>query len=313
MKLRRKRSLALLLFSISLLALGVTGLSAQSRPAITGISHMSVYASDPVASEHFYTVVIGAVKGQDPQDPNGVRYYLSPSQFVEVLPLPPNHDISRMARVSYSTTDAEGLLRYLRAHGAGDVGDLKTGGDGSRWFESKDPEGNEVEFFQQGRAPVLAANAKPIGSRIIHVGYLVHSRAAEDVFYKNLLGFRPYWYGAMQPDHIDWISQQVPDGHDWVEYMMVGGESTNPLASINKDHLGVLNHFSIGVPNMEAAVTTMIREDRLTPRHDGPQMGKDGKWQANFYDPDGTRVELMEFQPVTKPCCSNFTAESPAN
>ena len=46
-------------------------------------------------------------------------------------------------------------------------------------------------------------------------------------------------------------------------------------------------------------------------RHDGPQMGLDGKWQANLYDPDGTRVELMEFQPVIKPCCSSFTADSP--
>jgi hypothetical protein len=42
-------------------------------------------------------------------------------------------------------------------------------------------------------------------------------------------------------------------------------------------------------------------------------MGKDGKWQANLYDPDGTRVELMEFQPVTDPCCSPFTAPSPTN
>jgi hypothetical protein len=42
-------------------------------------------------------------------------------------------------------------------------------------------------------------------------------------------------------------------------------------------------------------------------------MGRDGKWQANLYDPDGTRVELMEFQPVAKPCCSSFTAESPTD
>jgi hypothetical protein len=60
-------------------------------------------------------------------------------------------------------------------------------------------------------------------------------------------------------------------------------------------------------------VTTLIDGDRESPRHDGPQMGKDGKWQANLYDPDGTRVELMEFQPVTKPCCSAFTAASPVN
>ena len=28
---------------------------------------------------------------------------------------------------------------------------------------------------------------------------------------------------------------------------------------------------------------------------------KDGMWQFNVYDPDLTRVELMEFKPVRKP------------
>ena len=40
-------------------------------------------------------------------------------------------------------------------------------------------------------------------------------------------------------------------------------------------------------------------------------MGKDGKWQLNLYDPDFTRVELMEFQPVQKPCCSDFHGPLP--
>ena len=35
-----------------------------------------------------------------------------------------------------------------------------------------------------------------------------------------------------------------------------------------------------------------------------PTIGRDGKWQLNLYDPDLTRVELMEFKPVRKPCCS---------
>ena len=55
-----------------------------------------------------------------------------------------------------------------------------------------------------------------------------------------------------------------------------------PLSRVDQRELGVLNHFSIGVPNMEQAVTTLMGEDRLSPRHDGPQMGKDGKWQATF-------------------------------
>ena len=140
----------------------------------------------------------------------------------------------------------------------------------------------------------------------------MHNRTTEDHFYKDILGFRPYWYGGMKSDHVDWISEQVPDGHDWMEYMTVA-DGTTGLDHISANQIGVLNHFSLGVPNMEQAVTTLYQQDRLPPRHDGPQMGKDGKWQANFYDPDGTRVELMEFQPVMKPCCSTFTASSPVD
>jgi catechol 2,3-dioxygenase-like lactoylglutathione lyase family enzyme len=293
-----------------LLAAALSSPAQQKRPAITGISHMCVYATDAVAANNFYGRILGATKGTDPQNAGGTRYYFSATQFVEVLPLPAQHDISRMACVAYNTTDAEGLLAYMRSKGVSSLGELRTGPDGSRWFETKDTEGNPVQFIQAGKATDVA-NAKPIGRRVIHVGYLVHDRAAEDRFYREILGFRPYWYGGMEPEHTDWVSQQVPDGHDWLEYMMVGDGSTVPASRVDQRQLGVLNHFSIGVSNMEQAVTILIGEDRLSPRHDGPQMGKDGKWQANLYDPDGTRVELMEFQPVVKPCCSAFTAESP--
>jgi catechol 2,3-dioxygenase-like lactoylglutathione lyase family enzyme len=272
---------------------------------------MCVYAHDMAASEDFYGRILGAAKGADPQDSNGVRFYFSATQFVELLPLPADHTISRMGCVAYTTVDAARLRRYLESRNVAGLSEVRTGSDGSRWFDAKDPEGNVVQFVQPGKAPVLDANAKPISTRIIHVGYLVHDRNAEDRFYKDALGFRPYWFGAMHPDHVDWISQQVPDGHDWLEYMMVGDGSSVPLDHVNQGELGVLNHFSLGVVNMEQAVTILMRDDRLSPRHDGPQMGKDGKWQANFYDPDGTRVELMEFQPVMKPCCSAFTATSP--
>lgn len=285
----------------------------QTRPTITGISHMCVYASDMKASDNFYGHVLGATKSADPEDDQGARYYFSPTQFVEVLPLPAEHTISRMACVAYSTQDASGLRQYLQAHNVQGLSELRTGKDGSRTFQAKDPEGNQVKFVQPGTPAAAATAGKPISPRIIHVGYLVHDRAAEDRFYKEILGFRPYWFGAKQPDRVDWVSQQVPDGRDWMEYMMVGEGSDVSLSKVDQRQLGVLNHFSLGVRNMEEAVTKLIQEDRLSPRHDGPQMGLDGKWQANFYDPDGTRVELMEFQPVAKPCCSPFTAESPVN
>lgn len=287
----------------------------QDRPAITGISHMCVYSSDASRTDHFYAHVLGATKGVDPQEATGTRYYFNPTQFVEVLPLPAQHTISRMACVAYKTADANGLRVYLRAHAVDLVGELRTSSDGSRWFKAHDPEGNEVQFVQPGTPPALPADANPIGTRIIHVGYLVHSKDAENHFYKEILGFKPYWFGAEKPGFLDWVSLQTPEGHDWIEFMMVGDGSTTPLSKIDKNELDVLNHFSIGIPNLENAFSVLLGEGRITQQDDGPfmEMGRDGKWASDIYDPDGIRVELMEFQPANKPCCSPFTAASPVN
>lgn len=303
----KRRKIALTCAAVTLLGATATP---QSRPAITGVSHMAVYARDLAKADHFYTHVLGAKKGNDPENPAGVRYYLSTRQFIEVLPARAGQGSSMLAHVAYTTSDAPALRAWLARRGLGKLGAIQRGAEGDVWFATSDPEGNEVQFVQPAnRADVPMPGS--ISGRIIHVGYAVHDRVKQDGFYRHLLGFRPYWFGAFEPDKVDWVSQQTPDGRDWLEYMMVGPGSDVPLATVDARQLGVLNHLSLGVPNIQAAVTTLYREDRLSPRHDGPQMGLDGKWQANLYDPDGTRVELMEFQPVTKPCCSSFTAESP--
>ena len=284
---------------------------AGKRPAITGVSHLAVYSTDAAKTRDFYTRVLGARAGSDPENPAGTRHYLSPRQFVEVLPAPANHGASMLAHVAYATPDAAGLRNWLVHDGMTGISQVQRSAGGDRWFTTHDPEGNEVQFVQSGSADAAGVPGA-ISGRIIHVGYAVHDRAKEDGFYRRLLGFRPYWYGAFDTSKVDWVSQQTPDGHDWLEYMMVGPGSDVPLEKVDANELGVLNHLSLGVRNMEAAVTTLYRENRLSTRHDGPQVGLDGKWQANLYDPDGTRVELMEFQPVSKPCCSTFTADSPA-
>jgi catechol 2,3-dioxygenase-like lactoylglutathione lyase family enzyme len=305
-------------FSIMLLSFAAAcgiGRAQHARPAITGISHMAVYTSDPTAADHFYGTELGGAKEPDPQNAKGTVYRFSEQQYVEVLPLPPTAGISRLDHVAFMTADATALHDYLAAQSYRDIDPVQTAIDGSKYFFTRDPEGNRVEFIQVDLHPVRAS-AELVSPRIIHVGFLVKDRATEDRFYRDLLGFRPYWYGAMHEGKVDWVSQQVPDGHDWLEYMMAGpGSDTSDASKVEARQLGVMNHFSLGVANMEKSVTALYADDRIrfSPRHDGPQMGKDGKWQANLYDPDGTRVELMEFQPVIKPCCSSFTAESPAD
>ena len=206
--------------------------------------------------------------------------------------------------------NAEGMRKYLAAKSWKTPAKVEKGSDGSRWFAVLDPEGNKVEFVQPGKTPVSAPAA--IGHHIIHVGFLVHSRAAEDTFYRDILGFRPYWFGGMTDEKLDWVSQQAPDCHDWVEYMLSGGPGAGIPAEMSQNTLGVLDHLAIGEVSVPDAYKVLEAGNRLTGRHDkAPKIGKDGKYQFNMYDPDGIRTELMNFHATDKPCCSPFTAEDP--
>jgi catechol 2,3-dioxygenase-like lactoylglutathione lyase family enzyme len=287
------------------------GQAADRRPAISGISHISVYSSDAAKTEHFYVHDLGGVKGTDPENSAGVRYYFSPVQFVEVLPLPAgNSSINRLDHVAFNTANAEGLRKYLGDHAITVPANVEKASDGSQWFDVSDPEGHKVQFVQPPAKPA-AVPVNPLSNHIIHVGYIVHNPDLENGFYREVLGFRPYWFGGRN-GKTDWISQQVPNGTDWIEYMVVSGPETKGIPpSMSQDTAGVLNHFSLGVFNMEKTVNLLYGEDRLTAKHSPPQIGLDGKWQFNIYDPEGTRAELMEFQPSVKPCCSEFTAASP--
>lgn len=287
----------------------------SQRPSIMGISHLAVYTSNPAATEHYYKDIIGAAKMADPENPKGVKYAVSATQFIEVLPLPAGAGINRLDHTAWNTANAEGMRKYLAAKGWKTPATVTRGSDGSMWFEVLDPEGNKVQFVQP------AANAKApdapnaIGHHIIHIGFMVHDRDTEDKFYKDLLGFRPYWFGGMNyPPKIDWVSQQVPDGHDWLEYMLSGaGPGPGIPATMTQHELGVLDHLSIGEVSVFDAYKVLQAGNRLDAKHDqSPKIGKDGKGQFNMYDPDGIRAELMNLHATEKPCCSAFTAEDPA-
>jgi len=286
------------------------------RPKITGISHLAVYTSDAKATEHYYTEIIGAQRAEDPEDPQGVRYMISATQFVEVLPLPAKAGVNRLDHTGWNTDNAEALRLYLIDKGWKTPAKVMHNSDGSRSFRVTDPEGNVVEFVQPPLHPKAPEDPGVIGHHIIHVGFLVHSRAAEDRFYVDLLGFRPYWFGGMQEGKVDWVSQQAPDSHDWLEYMLSSGNlnmaGTGIPAGISQQSLGVLDHLSIGVVSVPDSYKKLVADNKLTGRTDKhTQIGRDGKYQFNLYDPDGIRLELMEFHATEKPCCSPFTAEDP--
>jgi catechol 2,3-dioxygenase-like lactoylglutathione lyase family enzyme len=130
----------------------------------------------------------------------------------------------------------------------------------------------------------------------------VNDPATEDHFYKELLGFHLYWHGGRQAKD-DWVAMQVPDGTEGVEYML----DISPAA--NHHTLGVANHIALGVNDIHVTHKQVIANGHQPAEE--PQLGLDGKWQLNLYDPDGARTEFTEFKPVEKPCCSEFTGVQP--
>jgi catechol 2,3-dioxygenase-like lactoylglutathione lyase family enzyme len=301
---RRRASSLLPIFALLLSAM-----AAAQRPAITGISHVTLYADDIAHSRQFYGELLGWQAVPATGSAPGLRFYPNHAQYVELLPSPVQGQEHRLDLVCFATDDAEGLRRVLASKGIIVPGSITVERDGSRSFRVHDPEGNPVEFTEQGRAipaPPPSALARRLSTHIMHAGYVVHDRALLDHFYKDALGFHLYWQGGAKTGDVDWVIMQVPDGTDWIEYMLY--LPANPTRA----QLGSANHIAPGV------VSTAQLEQRLEalgwkpPLGKNPQvLGVDGKRQLDLTDPDGTRVEFMEFAPVKPPCCSPLTGRQP--
>ena len=296
--------------------MGVAGLvgaqNASLRPAITGIAKVSVYGSNLDKSKQFYGNLLGFPETGASGAAGPVEYRVNSMQSIEVLPLPKG-ETDDLAYVAFATANAESLRRYLIDQKVSVEGEVQTQASGAQFFWVKDPEGHRIQFVQlpmHGHLlPVAekaaAAPEEPISHHILHAGFVVHDRAAEDHFFHDILGFREGWQGGSTAGRTDWIDMQVPDGTDWIEYMM-----HNPAARTAPDS-GVVNHFALGVPDIHQAANLLMQRHWNPSFREQPQVGRDGKWQLNLYDPDGTRVELMEFGPVRTPCCSPYTLRPP--
>jgi catechol 2,3-dioxygenase-like lactoylglutathione lyase family enzyme len=277
-----------------------------ARPAITGIAFMRVYESDPPAAGKFYRSL-----GYQPQTLGALeRFAVNPHQWIEFERLPTPPPPGRMAEYGFTTADAATLEKYLKANGVAIAAPLHAGR-----FAVDDPEGNRVVFVQAGSfhedpAQQAAASRAP-SHRIIHVGFIVRDTRAEDAFYRQLLGFRPYWYGGMKDDALNFISLQVPDGTDWIEYMLLN-RSANPDPEQRLRDFGMSDHFSLGVDQMSTVVAGLAANHCAGPNCAKTQMGRDGKVQLNVFDPDFTRIEYMEFKPSGPICCSAFTGKHPS-
>ena len=165
-----------------------------------------------------------------------------------------------------------------------------------------------VELVQPapGVRPAPEASGAPVSRHILHLGIIVGDVTAAVRFYGGVLGFSETWRGSRSGTELSWINVKVPDGGDYVEFMLYG-EKPAP------DARGTQHHVCLEVADLAKAQALLeALPYRVTyPRPLEPRVGTNRKRQLNLYDPDGTRVELMEPGTVDGQPAPSSTAPPP--
>lgn len=285
-------------------ALAVVGMAAgpgkvMGRPKILGIVGVEILSTNIPATNLFYgrLVELNGPCNWCESNPYGL-IELPSMQIIGVSAVRGRPPKDLLASVTLVVDNEKAMKQWLTANNilvresSGPYRDLRS------YLSVTDPEGHTI-YFRGTNGDKTDYRHLPM----IHAGWVVKDRAAMDKFYKDVLGFHVYWSGGMKDGVTDWVDMQVPDGTDWIEYML------NVPETADKHTLGVMNHIAIGVPDVRAAAKQLEANGVKLPEE--PKVGRDGKWQLNLYDPDDTRVELMELTPVAKPCCAEFSGPHP--
>jgi catechol 2,3-dioxygenase-like lactoylglutathione lyase family enzyme len=300
LQMNRSKPLAVICTILFTCAPTIQAQTAPTRPKILGISHVGFFVSDLPRALDFWSVLLGYEVSTEDKNPDGsltdLILKINNHQFVELLNLQPPAGSGRLGHIAFTVSSAKQMRRYLISRGvrvASPV--LKNVITGDLTLTIKDPDGNLVEFDEpqpdglEARTDGKPLPATHISDSIYHLGFLVGNSEKSIKFYGDLLGFHEFWRGSSNGTQLSWIDMQVPDGKDYVEFMLY--RDLPP-----PDKRGSQEHISLLVPDVAKSIS--ILESRPAYQTYGkplaPHTGVNGKRQVNLFDPDGTRVELME-------------------
>jgi catechol 2,3-dioxygenase-like lactoylglutathione lyase family enzyme len=292
-------------FGLSFSSITSCALRAQApqRPHILGISHIGLLAHDYEKSRAFYGDFLGFQEPYDLKKPDGspimTFFKINDRQFIELYP-EAEPDTDRMTHVSLETDDIEALRLYLKSKGVAVPDQPHKARIGNLSFDIIDPAGHKVEMVQYmpGGKTVQAygkfmSDAR-ISKHMTHVGLIVTKLDPEYKFYTEILGFKETWRGSSTGKVLSWVNLKVPDGNDYFEFMLYK-DAPDPK------HRGAAHHLCLQVPDVDAAVKKLEAEPYYKTTYNRPipqHVGVNRKRQANLFDPDGTRIELMEANTV---------------
>ncbi|MEO8128842.1 MAG: VOC family protein [Bryobacteraceae bacterium] len=271
------------------------------RPRILGVAHIALFVADIEKSRAFYKDFLGYEEVFSLNKPDGslslTFIKINDRQYIELFPQT-EAGTDRLNHISIETDDAEAMRAYLGSKGIKVPDKVPKGRIGNSNFNVKDADGHTVEIVQYEpngwsvRDKGKAIGPNRVSARMMHLGILVGEVAPAMHFYGEILGFSEIWRGSSKGTQLSWINLKVPDGDDYIEFMLYD-QIPAP------DKRGTQHHICLEVPSAEASVAALEKKP-YRKQYSRPmeiRTGINRKRQVNLYDPDGTRIELME--PVT--------------
>lgn len=267
-----------------------------SRPHITGVAHIALFASDYEKAKAFYRDFLGFAEPYSLNNPDGTPsmtfFKINERQYIELFP-EKQAKTDRLNHISIETDDAEAMRVYLGSRGVAVPAKVGKGRIGNSNFNIRDPQGHTVEIVQYEpdgwtvREKGKHLPASRIATRMSHVGIIVTALEPEKKFYADVLGLTETWRGSKSGDELSWVNLKVPDGDDYIE-LMVYKEAPPPTAR------GTAHHLCLEVKSVANSVKILEARKAAYAKPIEAKTGINRKRQANLFDPDGTRTEIME-------------------
>lgn len=267
--------------------------------------------------------------GEDPARPWITYMKLAEGQFLELF-----WDMDGAGRTvgdrgknygyikcNYETADAAALLARLTEAGASILEGLHTTVDGALEFAVTDPDGNQVQFTQYQAESPFPPLPGPDGDscslvrRTTQAAFQVQDGVDMELFYCRGLGLKKVLtltYG----DLARWLRQsggtdeaalrrlEVMGDRPWIDYIQAAPRQFIELFHTDgqtlreaRDLRGAYGyqHICLETADIEAAYAAVLANGL---RPDTPiSRGADGAYQFWLTDPDGNRLELMEYAP----------------
>jgi len=300
--------------AVGILLLAAVAVGAGADAHITGIAHMAVYVHDMGKTRGFYHDFLGYEEPYHLDNPDGslsmTFFKVNERQYIEVFP-EKAAATDRLNHIAVETDDIEGLRRYLAAKGVKVPDKASVGRIKNQNFNITDADGHTVEIVQyMPDSWTVREKGKHlpdrVSSRMMHVGVLVGNLEPALQFYHGILGFGEFWRGSKDGKVLNWVNMRVPNGDTYLELMLYD-QMPEPTAR------GTAHHMCLEVPDIEKAKAWLEARPAVR-QYDHPleiRTGTNRKRQMNLFDPDGTRLELMEPNTVDGKPTPSATAAPP--